>query len=313
MRDYLARLPDYTCRVTLERSTRRNSHARFTPSDRIRLEVAYTGGQELYSWPGDDRFEGGIEDLLSGHGMVSNGSYALHMRNLFVRAVATFAAPRMERCEARPCLRVDFDIPASLSGYSVSAGGGSAPAPLTGTAWFDPDSLDIVRLEVRVENIPSSVRIAATRETTLYTHAAIGDTDFVLPASSELFLRDRDGSEARNRSTFDRYRRYTGTSTVFYEPAAPDAPQQSSRAPKPAPPPLVRDLTATLDSALTEDTAIGDQVPVTTRDGTHLTARVTAMRNLRNHWIVDLSLRGVIRPGLPLPLPQGHTVTFRRE
>src|SRR5260370_27026734 len=74
MREYIAHLPDYTCRITLERFKRSKVRAPFELSDRLRLEVAYTGGQELYSWPGADRFEAGIEDLLPGHGMVSNGS-----------------------------------------------------------------------------------------------------------------------------------------------------------------------------------------------------------------------------------------------
>ncbi len=69
MRNYVSHLPDYTCRVTLERFARRSSRAPFELNDRIRLEVAYSGGKELYSWPGDDRFEAGIEDLLPGHGM----------------------------------------------------------------------------------------------------------------------------------------------------------------------------------------------------------------------------------------------------
>ena len=137
MREYVAHLPDYTCRITLERFRRPKTRAPFDLSDRLRLEVAYTGGQELYSWPGDDRFEAGIEDLLPGHGMVSNGSYALHVRNLFVRDVAEFSAPHDERCEGRPCVRLDFQIPAVRSGYSLSAGNGSAPAPLVGSAWFD--------------------------------------------------------------------------------------------------------------------------------------------------------------------------------
>src|ERR1035438_7070534 len=79
MREYVAHLPDYTCRITLERSARPKARAAWQPRDRLRLAVAYTGGQELYSWPGEARFQGGIEDLLPGHGMVSNGSYALHV------------------------------------------------------------------------------------------------------------------------------------------------------------------------------------------------------------------------------------------
>ena len=167
--------------ITLERFKRSKARAPFELGDRLRLEVAYTGGQELYSWPGDARFEAGIENLLPGHGMVSNGSYALHIRNLFLRDVAEFAAPREEKCEGRPCVKLDFQIPAVRSGYALSAGNRSAPAPLVGSAWFDPASLDILRLEVRVDEAPPSVRIASTRETTEYMRARIGDVEFVVP------------------------------------------------------------------------------------------------------------------------------------
>ncbi len=312
MREAVSHLPDYTCRVTLERSSRRNSRALFELSDRFRLEVAYTGGQELYAWPGDDRFEADIADLLPGHGMVTNGSYAMHMRNLFVRDVATFAPPRDERCEGRPCVRLDFEIPAVRSGYSVSAGDAAAPVPLTGSAWFDPESLDVLRLEVRVDRTPRSVRISSTRETTVYTHARIGEIDAVLPASSELVLHDRNGVEAKNHSAFDHYRRYSGSATIFYDATAPPPPD----APKPAPqplPPTRKDLTATLDAALDADAAIGDPVPVTTREGAHYTARITNMRHAGPRWLIDLTLPGLIRPSLPLPVPAQSAITFQKH
>ena len=140
MREYIAHLPDYTCRITLERFKRPKVRAPFDLSDRLRLEVAYTGGQELYSWPGDDRFEAGIEDLLPGRGMVSNGSYALHVRNLFLRDVAEFSAPHDEKCEDRPCVRLDFQIP-PWSGTARRAM--AAPGSLVG--WFDAARLDIAR------------------------------------------------------------------------------------------------------------------------------------------------------------------------
>ncbi len=297
MREYIAHLPDYTCRITLERFKRLKARAPFELSDRLRLEVAYTGGQELYSWPGDARFETGIDALLPGHGMVSNGSYALHIRNLFLRDVAEFAAPRDEKCDGRPCVRLDFDIPASRSGYALSAGNRSAPAPLVGSAWFDPESLDILRLEVRVDDAPPSVRIASTRETTEYIRARIGDVEFVIPGSSELLLRDRDGSELLNRSRFDQYRRFAGSSTVSYGPPG-DAPAAAAP-PEPA--------AAPLDAGIGEDAAIGDRFTVTTANGVQLPGRITDMRRVGKKWTVELTLPGMVRR-LTLPVKAGTRI-----
>jgi hypothetical protein len=309
MREYVAHLPDYTCRTTLERFLRPKARARFEQSDRLRLEVAYTGGQELYSWPGEDRFEGGIEILLPGHGMVSNGSYALHVRNLFLRDVAEFAAPREEKCDDRACVRLDFHIPAVRSGYSLSAGSGSAPAALAGSAWFEGSTLDIVRLEVRVDEAPRSVRIAATRETTLYTRARIGEVEFVVPGESELLLRDRDGRELLNRSRFDQYRRYAGSATVSYAPTG-DAPVAAPPARAPAPR-LGKQVTAALDTEIGESAAIGDGFTTTTEEGVQVSGRITEMRRAGKVWLVDLTLNGTVRRGLPLPMKKGTRLTWK--
>ena len=315
MREYVAHLPDYTCRITLERFKRVKARAPFERSDRWRLEVAYTGGQELYSWPGDDRFEAGIEDLLPGHGMVSNGSYALHVRNLFLRDVAEFAAPRGEQCEGRPCVRLDFRIPALRSGYSLSAGNGSLPAPLVGSAWFDAASLDIQRLEVRVDEAPRAVRIAATRETTVYARARIGEVEFVVPGVSELVLRDRDGSELLNRSRFDQYRRYAGSATVSYAFGG-DAPAAAPRAAAPrvgkqVATQVATQVTAALDGEIGEDAAIGDGFTATTADGVHVSGRITDMRRVGKGWMVELTVSGMVRRGLTLPLKAGTRITWK--
>lgn len=309
MREYVAHLPDYTCRITLERFNRAKARTAFERSDRWRLEVAYTGGQELYSWPGDDRFEAGIEDLLPGHGMVSNGSYALHVRNLFLRDVAEFTAPRGEQCESRPCVRLDFHIPALRSGYSLSAGNGSAPAPLAGSAWFDAASLDIQRLEVRVDEAPRAVRIAATRETTVYGRARIGEAEFVVPGESELVLRDRDGSELLNRSRFDQYRRYAASATVSYAPAG-DAPAAAVPAPRESKQ-VASPVTAALDAEIGDDAAIGDGFTATTADGVQVSGRIGDLRRVGKGWMVELTVSGMVRRGLALPLKAGTKLTWR--
>jgi hypothetical protein len=196
------------------------------------------------------------------------------------------------------------------SGYSLSAGNGSAPAPLAGSAWFDAASLDIVRLEVRVDDAPRSVRIAATRETTEYTRANIGDVEFVVPATSELMLRDRDGSELLNRSRFDRYRRYAGSATVSYAPAG-DAPAAAPVPARTAPPRLGKQATAVLDAEIGEDAAIGDRFTVTTGEGVQVAGCITGMRRVGKGWMVELTVSGMTRRGLTLPLKARTRLTWK--
>ena len=245
--------------------------------------------------------------------MGSEGSYALHIRNLFVRERRhLLRAPRGTlRRRSLPARWISTSPPRAAASTSRPAAD-AAPVPLTGSAWFDPAALDILRLEVRVEDTPRSVRIAATRETTTYIHARIGDTEANLPASSELLLRDRNGTESRNYSTFDRYRRYSGTSTIFYGAGADPGADPSAPAPKSEPLPTGKELAATLDTALDSNAAIGDPVPVTTRDGAHLSARIVDMRRAGNRWVIVLRLAAMASPPLQLPLKERANLSFRR-
>ena len=157
---------------------------------------------------------------------------------------------------------------------------------------------------------PRSVRIAATRETTVYARARIGEVEFVVPGVSELLLRDRDGSELLNRSRFDQYRRYAGSATVSYAPPV-DAPPPAA----PIPPATGRrpggQVTAALDAGIGEDAAIGDGFTATAADGLRLSGRITEMRRAGKRWMVELTLSGMARRGLALPLKAGTKLTWK--
>src|SRR5215467_1270517 len=63
----LNRMPNYTCRETIERSVRKPPAKRFQLVDTVRLEVALVKGKELFGWPGAEKFEEGeIGDLVKG-------------------------------------------------------------------------------------------------------------------------------------------------------------------------------------------------------------------------------------------------------
>ena len=150
----------------------------------------------------------------------------------------------------------------------------------------------------------------------LYTRARIGQVEFVVPGVSELLLRDRDGSELLNRSRFDQYRRYAGSATVSYLPAG-DAPAEAA-----VPPPRATraprvgaqasgPVTGTLDAEIGDDAAIGDTFTATTAEGAQLPGRITDMRRVGKRWIVELTLSGLVRRGLALPVMARTRLTWK--
>ena len=318
MRSYAERLPDYTCRVTLERSHRPSVRARFVLDDRLRLDVAYSGASELYAWPGDDRFERAIEDLLPDYGLISDGSYAMHVRKLFLTSDAAFEAPVETSCDGRPCLQLDFGVPASRSGYSLATGSGSAPAALAGSVWFDRVTLDLRRLLVRIDEPPRTVRIASTREETVYAPVPFGDREAVLPQSSELLLTDRNGSQSLNRSTFHECHQFTGSSTITYgAQAVPAAPSAGA---KHVALPAGTELEGVLDP-VAPDVAIGDLVTaslVRGPAGGRITCRVARLRPiglmlLKVEWPGNVATPAARLRHAPDKLSKGARIAWRVE
>jgi len=294
LHEYVSKLPDYTCRVTIERSSRRSAHGPFDLTDRLRLEVAYAGGAELYAWPGSAAFERSIDELLPAHGMVSEGSYARHMRTLFLRNVARFGDLR----SAPGRVAIDFNVPAVVSGYALTTPSGSAPAALEGTLTLDAATLDLQRLEVRVDT-----RLAQTVETVTYTRAEIGGTGFVVPETSVLLLTDGP-VQLRNSSRYDNYHRFAGSATLSFDSAEPRKPEPAPRAEAPLP---AGAFVASLDQPIGSDAAIGDLFSATAENGSRAAGRITDMRRAgKENWTLALTLdRRTIRKTVKLPLPAG--------
>jgi hypothetical protein len=217
MAENLERLPDYTCQMTVERSIRRPDSDRFVDSDTLRFEVSYVGGREMFAEPGADRFEDKpLADMVEG-GAVGTGSFAMHARTIFTTGAARFTYAGETREDGRAAYQFDFEVPRVRSRFVVRVTGGEGVVVgYSGRFRVDAETLDLTRLEVSVNDIPSNVPLTRTGEAMLYERVPIGDSDFLLPRSSELFVRDAFGVERRNRLAFEGCRQYSGESVIRF-------------------------------------------------------------------------------------------------
>ena len=108
-----------------------------------------------------------------------------------------------------------------------------------GSFWADAATLDVARLEVEADDIPAHVGVLAGGLTMTYARTRIGTTEFLLPRTSELFLKNATGMESRNRGTFEECRQYAGESVIKFgevdtAPSAAPAPAAKKRPELPA-------------------------------------------------------------------------------
>jgi hypothetical protein len=221
--EHLAQLPNYTCHETIDRMLR--THGDFRHLDKVELEVAFVGRQELFSRPGENRFgEQPIEKMVSG-GTIGNSALGSHIDFIFSRDIAEFKYAGEGKKDGHKTLRYDLRVPIEKSDFRVRHNGAEGMAGYEGSVWFDADTLDLVRVDYKVNRIPSHLGVRLIEKSLRYKKLMIGSSEFNLPDHSELAATDDTGNYSLNIIKLDRCREFAADSVVTYGP-----PSQGSAA-----------------------------------------------------------------------------------
>jgi len=262
----LNRMPNYTCRETIERSVRKPPSKRFQLVDTVRLEVALVKGKEMFGWPGAEKFEeGDIGEMVKG-GAIGNGNFANHARSIFASSAPRFTFKGDSTVDGRPAIQWDFRVPQLTSRYMLRVGNADGLAGYHGAFWVDPKTLDLIRLQVIADEIPPNVPIKIASDRMDYFLAKIGDGEFLLPRGSMMILTDMQGNENRNHTVFTNCRQYGTESTISFD--NPSADLQAPLEPaKPLPPIVLPEglmIMMSLDAEILGDrAAVGDPISAT--------------------------------------------------
>ncbi|MEO8025816.1 MAG: hypothetical protein ABI823_05065 [Bryobacteraceae bacterium] len=258
----LERLPNYTCLETVERSDRTLPSKRFRLVDTLRLEVALVDGHELFAWPGAKGFETkDLRDIVK-TGTISNGDFALFAKTVFQSFAPQYTYRGMATVEGRPAHRWDFRVSLMNSGYHLRIGDREGLAGYHGSFWIDPLSLDVMRLEFEAEDIPANLDLSSATTRMDYARRKIGESAFLLPASSDLTLVDLRGNEKHNRIAFSDCRQYVGESVLRFDDAPATAPSGpvTAEIPAVALPPRMYVTTVLEKDIILNTAAVGDPI-----------------------------------------------------
>lgn len=216
IRQDLARIPNYTCLETMQRFQRRRPSHFFDRIDTVRLEVSNVGGKELFSLPGARRFEDKSMGSFVSEGAVGSGTFSVDVANLFGHDAIPFQNRGEDDLDGRRAIRYDFRVPQFLSWFTIRIGSAAAVVPFKGSFWFDPATLDLLRLDMYGEDLPSQLGLTEAGSSIRYTRAQIGDSTVLLPARGELLLAEFSGNASRNLIEFSQCRQYQTESTISF-------------------------------------------------------------------------------------------------
>src|SRR5262249_34059973 len=148
--------------------------------ERLRLEVLVTQATELFAWPGSTDFTAEPLESWISRGAIGNGNFAAQLHNLFVVPAATLRDAGIETRDQHSLHRFDFHTPLLSSRYFLSMHGKSMTTAYSGSFWVNKESLDLVRLETRAEEIPYDLDCSKAHESVTYGRVRLGVSERVL-------------------------------------------------------------------------------------------------------------------------------------
>ena len=210
---HLSQLPNYTCHQVVDRTLRRGTT--WYHVDTVEFEVAFVGRQELFSRPGEERFgERTISELAPG--TISDGVLGAQVDMIFASDSAEFRYVGTAKKDGHKTFRYDLRVPQEKSGFRVRHDSAEAIVPFEGSVWVDVETLDLVRVDLKVNRIPSHVGVRSIEKSMHYRMIHIGDADFLLPRDAQLSATDDQGNYSLNMVKLDGCRMFTGESSIKY-------------------------------------------------------------------------------------------------
>ena len=265
IRETLARTPNYTCLETVQRYGFEHHGVAFKPLDSIMLEISNVGDKEMLAWPGARKFdEASVADFAAG-GMLGSGIFALHARNVFLHDTSIIKWHGDEEIAGRLLARYDFRVPQAWSGYQLRQKGVTATAGTHGSFWIDPDSLDLVRMQVWTDDLPPEMLMESSVTAIDYAPMHIGESDITLPQSAQMVTVAISGDAWRNEIAFGHCHEYRTDTAIRF-----DMPEETQRA-KATPTKTSLFLPAGLTVTIALNTGIGSR---TSHVGDPITGRV---------------------------------------
>jgi hypothetical protein len=223
----LSQIPDYTCVATAKRAVWSQHRRDFAPLDVIRYEIAQVGGRELFAWPGASRFEDRSIAEAVQSGLIADGDFALHLREVFVSGSAAIEFRGSEPLNGRPSLRWDFSVPAAKSTWVLRYGDRMFAVSSRGSFWVDPATDDLLRMEIHTLDPPADFPVQHMAHTMDYHRVRVGAHELLLPRATTLVVREAAGRRFRNSTEFDRCRQYAGESSISYDSPETGGARQS--------------------------------------------------------------------------------------
>ena len=224
-REEIARLPNISCLETIQREHQAPG-GRLRPLDTVRLEVLSNGAHELYAAPGERKFSEGHPVRYVGSGVIGDGFFGLYLKEVLVNGTASYEYIGEEDEGGRRLARYDFRVPVNLSGHHIQLPEGSGTVGIRGSFWADPETYDVVRLEMDAVDFPPTLPLTEAITVIDYARVSLGEgRGTLLPVAGDFRMTRFTGEFDHNHIEFTHCRLFGARSTISF--GAPDMTEKA--------------------------------------------------------------------------------------
>jgi hypothetical protein len=222
--DNLRRLSNVSCLETVFRDEQ-GARGKLRLLDTVRLEVLTDGKKEFYASPGDRKFSEDGPGAWIGSGTIGDGFFGLYLASVFLSGNVSYAWKGNETVGGRSLARWDFRIPLLSSGQVFVLQEGTGSVSLHGSFGADPETADVVSVDIAAGDFPPSLPLSSARWTINYAITSIAGQRLLLPQDADFRMVRLSGRTTHNRFVFTQCHSYTAETTLsFAEPETGDAP-----------------------------------------------------------------------------------------
>jgi hypothetical protein len=228
-------LPNYVVKEVVSRYESDSRPVSWHALDVVTTDVVYENGKEDYR---NIMVNGKpATKNLEETGAWSTGEFGTLLIDLFSPATdADFISNGESRVAGIEAKMYSFNVKRENSHWSLHFGSQTYMPAYKGTAWIDPRTARVLRIEMEAVGLPTGFPTDHVESATDYQYVRLGGAQqFLLPVHSDNLSCQRDSSFcSKNAIDFRNYHKYEGESTIHFEDAAPNSSQGPSapQAPK---------------------------------------------------------------------------------
>jgi len=238
----------------------KDAHLALEAEDRLRLEVAVSGGSEIHSWAAANRFDSRSIFQMVSTGPISTGAFGTWLVDIFENKGTQYKFVSRKKDGARDVFEYSFEVAKDVSHYAVRAGNDWMVTAYHGSFEVYSATAELARLIVETAQLPPETQMCRARSDTDYHYVLIGDGQYLVPRKSAFDTLSPNASETHSVTTFSACHEFTAESSlVLDDEASTGAAKAAPKVTGPLQPGLALTL-ALLAPIDTRSAAAGDAV-----------------------------------------------------